>query len=493
MDEECLAQYETGGMEFKDIGAFDAWLARPSNLNRLLPFPRCILSFRVRRDKKEREWAGLGQFLQMMNDQEADKLTFLYIRNGEQLFRLNTGIEFGEKLFPDIEQQLAGGKVWAKMFAGRVQELITDSQYQGMVEENQAYVETRKKEGRAADSWFIPNRMEEYVKFTHETTYYDDIAKHLQADMAKHNRMVLVLQGLLDRSPVLHPHPAWSLWAPGGFDQALTLIYDASKALVAGEKPDFEAYRARLNASLKDGSVTVGQQDYWLRAEAVKENDRMDRDYRQRGDFRHTYYKPYGNPGPEEVTRVLTYSRKAGSCTYEWVRERVSNDSRAGEPIRCTITVPSRALLNVDAYKPGDFRQFFEDPRTRAEYLKWAPLLLEAEEVKAGNRPLPDAKPIPRAKRVTATHGRYKYQQLKKRKALLGKPVQLVREITTKGGKVYPKGSLWRVQTGPRGVLDLVGITAEGKQEEPYRGLSGMEPGDMEIVSGVPEDPSDND
>jgi hypothetical protein len=118
---------------------------------------------------------------------------------------------------------------------------------------------------------------------------------------------------------------------------------------------------------------------------------------------------------------------------------------------------------------------------------------LEAEEVKAGNRPLPDAKPIPRAKRVTATHGRYKYQQLKKRKALLGKPVQLVREITTKGGKVYPKGSLWRVQTGPRGVLDLVGITAEGKQEEPYRGLSGMEPGDMEIVSGVPEDPSDND
>ena len=40
----------------------------------------------------------------------------------------------------------------------------------------------------------------------------------------------------------------------------------------------------------------------------------------------------------------------------------------------------------MDAYKPGDYLQFFNDPRTRAKYLKWAPLLLEAEEYHAGNR-----------------------------------------------------------------------------------------------------------
>jgi hypothetical protein len=38
----------------------------------------------------------------------------------------------------------------------------------------------------------------------------------------------------------------------------------------------------------------------------------------------------------------------------------------------------------VSAYKPGDFRQFFEDPRTRQEYLKWAPLMLTAEDYYAG-------------------------------------------------------------------------------------------------------------
>ena len=41
-------------------------------------------------------------------------------------------------------------------------------------------------------------------------------------------------------------------------------------------------------------------------------------------------------------------------------------------------------LFNVSAYKPGDFHMFFDDPRTREEYLEWAPLLLSAEEYHAG-------------------------------------------------------------------------------------------------------------
>jgi hypothetical protein len=39
-----------------------------------------------------------------------------------------------------------------------------------------------------------------------------------------------------------------------------------------------------------------------------------------------------------------------------------------------------KKVLNVSAYTPGDFLQFYEDPRTRADYLQWAPLLLAAED-----------------------------------------------------------------------------------------------------------------
>lgn len=41
---------------------------------------------------------------------------------------------------------------------------------------------------------------------------------------------------------------------------------------------------------------------------------------------------------------------------------------------------PAEHLTCVDAYTPGDFRMFFEDPRTRADYLRWAPILLACED-----------------------------------------------------------------------------------------------------------------
>lgn len=44
MDEECLLDYKTGGMEFKDIEEFDRWLCEPQNFERILPFPRTINS-----------------------------------------------------------------------------------------------------------------------------------------------------------------------------------------------------------------------------------------------------------------------------------------------------------------------------------------------------------------------------------------------------------------------------------------------------------------
>jgi hypothetical protein len=45
--------------------------------------------------------------------------------------------------------------------------------------------------------------------------------------------------------------------------------------------------------------------------------------------------------------------------------------------------VPVSELFNVDAYQPGDFKQFFADPRTRGQYLVWAPMLIAAEEYQA--------------------------------------------------------------------------------------------------------------
>jgi hypothetical protein len=489
MDEEILARYEVGGMSFEDIEAFDAWLARAENLNRILPFPRCIIAFKVRRLKKDREVVSYADFVKVLAYEEADKYTYLYIRNGEQLFRLRTGIEFDEKLFPDMDKRKLEGKIYAKIRFSDVEKLVSEDEYRAMLKEDKENKAKAKK-----DKAYYYDRLEvrDYVAFTQESVRYDDIVAHIQRQVTKHNRLVLVLQGLLDRSPVLHPHPPWSLWQGDGFDHALRLVYDDTRALVAGDMPDFEAYRARCNASLKAGSITVGQDEVWVRSEARKEAERRAGDHRFRGeDYWRERYRPEGNPGPGMLAYVSSYATKAKACTYHWMRSksRDSWDSHAPKTISCTISVKAAALLNVDAYKPGDFRIFFEDPRTRAEYLKWAPLLLVAEEYHAGKRKLePRQEPPPKKK--TTEEGRRRYQRRKALQAMVGKAVKLVREVHTVGGTVYKKGTLWRLSWRRGEEFTLVGIGRDGKRdEEDERSVSGVWSSSFTIDPTVPAAP----
>lgn len=389
-DEEILSRYHptglSGGMEFKDIAAFDQWLLSPENRDRILPFPRCVVAFRVRRQAKEREMVDLSDFIEILYAREADQATFLYLRNGGKLYRLKTGIEFGEKLFPDMDMHVLNrGKLWARFFGDRFDRdhtLISDDEYQAMVRTEQEEDARREALGRSPEHFHASR---DYKPFTQESVYYDDIAREVKRQIDEHNRLVLVLQGLLNRSDVFAPHPPWGLWSDDGFRCALKLVYDDSRTLTTGDKPDFEAYRARCNETLRAGSMTVGQELAWLRHEGQKESAHRDGDHRwARNRDRPKTYRPPGNPGPGVVAKVDAYAPRARTCTYQWSRRRQTPPYDA--PMPTSFTTAAGTVLNIDAYQPGDFRQFFDDPRTRAEYLEWAPLLLVAEEYKAGRR-----------------------------------------------------------------------------------------------------------
>lgn len=413
MDEECLVEYQAGGMEFKDIRAFERWMLRKkSRRERLFPFTRCVVVFQVRRRRKERETpVSLHGFINMMHLEDADKQTFLYIRNGEQYFRLQTAIKFESQLFPDKEHSLVFGdnEIWVKLFGGRVQEVVSagevEAVYRDYEQELADYEKAKRKWKRMtkaqrkgkASPWRPSEPFYRYAKATPESVYYDDAMKAVAHEMMKHNRVAVVLQGLLDRSPVFHPHPPWQLWTPEGFNLGLELVYDSSRALTDGDPPNFRAFQLRLNMSLGKGCYTVGQEEAWERAEAKKENDRQRRDWRVRHHSDYKHYRPYGNPGPGVVAQVVRFGRKR-ECTFEWYRERLGyrwvpredrpgfeHLSREGE-IKCRFTCSDSELLNVSAYQPGDYLQFYRDPRTRADYLQWAPMLLAAEDWHAAQK-----------------------------------------------------------------------------------------------------------
>lgn len=501
MDEECLAGYEAGGMDFRSIKKFERWLCKQANFARIFPFPRCLVAFMVRRNKKEREGLSMLQILTNINEAEADKMTFLYVRNGQQLWRMRTEVEFDEQLFPDMDLSiLRRGKLWAKTFGRNndLSDLITDDDYKERVEKERLEdIELEKIP--ESERWHhrrFHDTVHDFMPFTPDNVYYDDIMKTVEKEQKKHNRLVLILQGLLDRSPMLQPHPPWQLWTPEGFKAAIDLVLDDSRALSAGDKPDFEAYRARLNAHLRVGSLTVGQEEVWEVREARRENERLANDPRMRGNYQ-TYirYRPDGDPGPGAIASVKRYDARHGACTYSWTRDRRRrswrNEGKA--EVEGRLTTGEENVLNIDAYKPGDFHIFFDDPRTRAEYIKWAPLLLEAEECHAGNRkpfkpdPVtllePPRKPIIRARDRAADLAPPKPP--KKKPTLSerweGKLVSLRYNTETKGGTKFKAGEVLKVTSYFRRTLSL-----SDPKKGSNRHIRGVDVRSVDIVGSEP-------
>lgn len=401
MDEECLLNYTAGGMTIREIEEFDAWLAKPENRDRILPFPRTAVAFRVRRFERETD-GGVGLLQAFIDIQlrEADKLTFLYIRNGEQIWRIATEMDFGPKLFPDAGS-LDSAEMMVHMWGDRVKEFITKADY----DERLAAHEKAKADWEAKDAaWRAENpngnsftaphghfhssfTPRDWQPFDPTSVYYDDASKEINQQITAYNRVGLIIQGLFDRSPVLHPHAPVQTWTPEGFARALELVYDGSgSALYASaEAPDFETYRAKLNAKITADSILTGQEEVWMRVEADKENRRIDASGRRSGRYQRYYrrFRPYGNPGPGVVAPMHEWKPRARQAVFRWLVQ--SENAWKGVPDQPrTIAVPVSKLLNVSAYTPGDYKQFFRDPRTREDYIKWAPMMLAAEDYHAG-------------------------------------------------------------------------------------------------------------
>jgi hypothetical protein len=391
MDEECLANYEAGGMEMKDIGQFDEWLSRGENLNRILPFPRCMAAFRVRRHEKTRDAGTLWQTWVNVHLARADEMTFLYVRNGAQLWRVNCDFDFGAKLVPDASDFDPSQPMMIKLFGHSVDRLIPRSAWEVMRDEEleQERLSAEWEEANPDEHWMHNphrnsfHRHRDYHPFDPSSVYYDDALAQVNQTIKDYNRVAVILQGLFDRSPVLHPHPTVRVGDPESFARSVEVVYD-STTLTHGDAPDFEEYRAELNASITAESIVTGQKEVWLRREAARENERQANNWRTRDRSNYTRFQPHGDPGSGLVGPMAQWQPRARKAVFRWTRERRGYSYYKRDDIGCTLTVPASELLNVSAYAPGDYLRFFRDPRTRQQYLKWAPLLLTAEDYHAG-------------------------------------------------------------------------------------------------------------
>lgn len=369
MDEECVAQYRAGGMSFSRIRDFDTWLMRKDRWRRFLPENRCVVAFRIRRHGREYDGPNdIASFISFWREEDNNRRTYLYIRNGEQVYRLETRFDFGKRLFPDSAARSLDEDM---MMSSHGRKIITRREY----DQRQAAYEQWCRENPGEDKWHYREDRDfvdtHWYPFTPESVWYDDAMKKLRDQIEHYNRVAMILQGLFDRSACLHPHPPAKLWTPDGFDRAVSLVFDNDHALAPPDRPDFAAYWAECNKTLAAGSVTIGQQKVW-EAQARKK-------YGYDG-------VPYYLRGPGKIARVHKLHPRTGHVSYRWSHESNVWDRRTGgwTQVGHTTKVEIDKVFNLDGYKPGDFQRFYDDPRTRAEYMQWAKYLLTAEDYHAG-------------------------------------------------------------------------------------------------------------
>lgn len=194
MDEEYGA-VENQGLDFQNISEFDDWLLRNRHYESIAPEKKCVVVLRVRREPKD--YKTNNPFKEALINQ-ANYMTYVLIRNGDNIYRIYSDFIIHPRLFPLKDE---------------IQKMYDDYQ---------------KNHG------FDRDRIEEKM-FTYQQNF-------------------LLLQGLIDRTPIFQPLPQQVfLFRPETYKGIINLIYDDEDALADGQKY-YKDWHRKLNSKIKRGT-----------------------------------------------------------------------------------------------------------------------------------------------------------------------------------------------------------------------------------------------
>ena len=330
MDEESALRAEYGGIDHRHVQDFDAWLtADPSHLDQLLPEPKGVVALMPRRKTR------------LSGNPEADaqaKLhntrTHFLIRNGENLHRVETDFHSGRLIVPHP------------------------------AEFNDLFMETTYDQGRAVRTPMTPGS----AAF---------LAAEQRADQQRRHyyRVALILQGLLDRTALLHPLPAPSmnLTSPAPYEAGyIRVIEDTSMALPDQQEP-FRDWLRRVNADLRPGQRIIG--------------------HFYEGPFTYTVRRANQRFSPDDEHRPppqqpLTISGQDGQRLFAYFPRQDMYSDRPLRRGRVFILPTDPVILALDHpdVTPAQLRQYLNRRQDRTQYATLVPLLETALAIKDAER-----------------------------------------------------------------------------------------------------------
>jgi hypothetical protein len=334
MDEETLIAAEDGGMDFRSLKTFDKWVV--ANIDQVAPEPRCVVAFQVRRHKKQYgRCADVMTALEHLAWNEENKLTYLLIRNGQRIYRINTELDFRPRLIA-LREEFDKPLEYKEANFGRESVVVGPKDY-----------------------------------------HYDKALAARADKMKQQNRILFIIQGLLDRSKVFEPHPRISLADSDHIQRWIVAHHDEEDGLPNSSPPSWEEYRDRSNKTLKAGCIVYAVFEWKRKRRSWRERDEdlysTQRDYfRFEGFSRDKKKVRLSEPSPDRTGWQHPKPCRASDWTRgEWgdwpVNQRIHYETEINR------------VFNCDAYSVGEYKQFLCDAYTKGAYLQWAPFLLKAE------------------------------------------------------------------------------------------------------------------
>ncbi len=351
MDEEIAAcdkfgDADYGGIDARNIENFDNWLLeRPEHLQQILPEPKGIVVLKPRRHTK-----SYGDVWTQKAMDEANKVTYFLIRNGNSLYRIWTDFDIGDTLLP------------------------SETKFMDMFY-------------REDYDWKTHGKIKNPIKPGSEE--YMRAMDRVDTERQHFYRVALIIQGLLDRTKIFHPlplprlnvlNPAEYVGADG--EEYLRFIYDAENGKVLPDGwPKYDDWLAEANKVICVGQRIVGLFNFRY-SDKYSSRDAVD----QR-------IIPSGASMPKDLELHTIESRgeKPGSFYFYykrtdmvWRRSWREGNGEAKVRARCTIYDDDSFLINFDAPSVTiKAMEYYIGSRIhRHRYMDMIPLLKRVIEVK---------------------------------------------------------------------------------------------------------------
>lgn len=338
MDEECAIAARSGGIDIESVEQFDEWLLEDDkHLRQVLPETKGIIALHIKRYKQD-----YGNPWEDVQKNEANlKWTYFLIRNGDNLYRVYVDMNVGSILFPTKDE-------FEDLF---------------WVEET---------------DWNDPARPTIRHPVKPGSKQYMQALDRAEARRKHYLRIVLVLQGLMDRTPIFKPMPIdrINICDPRHCEEWLNLIYEEN--VLTDGRPTFREWQKTINEELDVGFRIIGIFDYASKLRGNEKEYEPCRLYPVRANYPDSkvLYTIEDKEAEKYGDRyVFRYERK-GEQIYK--RDAWNYQDRYVEPTvraRCWLLKSDRFILNFDSATVEEMEYYINHRLSRHEYRDMVPLL----------------------------------------------------------------------------------------------------------------------